>query len=48
MFHEGGRVSRVFAERINLTGRLLGTVAQGQFVPIHFQEKCAVNSEALH
>jgi len=42
MFHEGGRVSHVLSKRINLLGRLLGIVALGQFVPIHFQEKCAV------
>jgi hypothetical protein len=42
MFHEGGRVSHVFAKRINLTGKLFGIVALGQFEPIHFQEKCAV------
>ncbi len=42
MFHEGGRVSQVFAKRIHLSGKFLDIVAQGQFVPIHFQEKCAV------
>jgi hypothetical protein len=42
MFHEGGCVSNVFAKRISLPGRLLGIVAPGPFVPIHFQEKCAV------
>jgi hypothetical protein len=44
MFHEGGCVSHVFAKRINLIGKLLGIVALGQFVPIHFQEKCAVTA----
>ena len=42
MFHEGGSVSHVFAKRIHLPGRHLGVVALEQFVPIHFQEKCAV------
>jgi hypothetical protein len=42
MFHEGGCVSHAIAKRINLTGRLFGFVALGQFVPIHFQEKCSV------
>ncbi len=42
IFHEGGCISHVFVTRINLTGRLLGIGAQAQFVPIHFQEKCAV------
>jgi hypothetical protein len=42
MFHEGGSVCPVFARRIKLIGRLLAIVSQAQFVPIHFQEKCAV------
>jgi hypothetical protein len=42
IFHEGGCVCHVFAKRINLIERLSGIVAQGQFVPIHFQEKSAV------
>jgi hypothetical protein len=42
MFHEGGWVFHVFAKQIHLIGRLLGVFALGQFVPIHFQEKCAV------
>jgi hypothetical protein len=41
MFHEGGCISHIFAKRINLPGRLLGIVPQGQIVPIHVQEKCA-------
>jgi hypothetical protein len=44
MFHEGGCVSHVFAKRISLTGRLLGIAALAQFVPIYFQEKCAVTA----
>ena len=44
MFHEGGCPSHVFAIRINLPGRLMGIVGLGQFVPIHFQEKCAVTA----
>jgi hypothetical protein len=32
----------MFAKQINSLERLLGIVAQGQFVPIHFQEKSAV------
>jgi len=44
MFHEGGSVSRAFAKRINFIGKLLGIVALGPFVPIHFQEKCAVTA----
>jgi hypothetical protein len=44
VFHEGGCVSRVFAKRINLMGRRLGVFVQGQFVPIRFQEKCAVTA----
>jgi len=44
MFHEGGGVSRVFAKQIHLAGKLLGIVAPGQFVPIHFQEKYAVTA----
>ena len=38
MFHEGGCVFHIFSKRINLPGRLLGIVAQGQFehpVPVH-------------
>jgi nicotinamide riboside transporter PnuC len=42
MFHEGGTVCHVFAKRINLIEWFLGIVALGQFVPIHFQGKCAV------
>jgi hypothetical protein len=42
MFHEGGCVSHVFAKQINLIERLLGIGAQGQFAPIHFQEKFGV------
>jgi hypothetical protein len=42
IFHEGGTVCHVIAKRINLIRRLLGIVSQGQFVPIHFQEKSAV------
>jgi hypothetical protein len=42
MFHEGGSACCVFAKRINLIGRLLALVAQGQFVPIRFQEKSGV------
>jgi hypothetical protein len=42
IFHEGGTVCHVIAKRINLIRRLLGIVSQGQFVPIHFQEKCYV------
>ncbi len=42
MFHEGRCISRVFAKRISLMGRRLGVFVQGQFVPIHFQGKCAV------
>jgi hypothetical protein len=42
MFHEGGSVCQVFAKQINLTGRLLAIGSQGQFVPIHFKEECAV------
>jgi hypothetical protein len=42
MFHEGGFVFHEFAKRINLPGRHLGIAALAQFVPIHFQEKCAV------
>jgi hypothetical protein len=44
MFHEGGSVSHVFAKRINLPGTLFGIGAQGQFAPVHFQEKCAVTA----
>jgi hypothetical protein len=44
MFHEGGSVSHEFAKRINLIGRFLGIVTLEQFVPIHFQEKCAVTA----
>jgi hypothetical protein len=44
MFREGSWVTAVFSKRINLTGRLLGIIAPGQFVPIHFQEKYAVIS----
>ena len=44
MFHEGGCVSLVFAKRINVPGKSLGIVVLGQFVPIHFQEKCAVTA----
>jgi len=44
MFHKSGCVSHVFAKQINLSGRLYGIGAQGQFVPIHFQEKCAVTA----
>jgi len=44
MFHEGGCVSHVFAKRIKLAGKLLGIGAKGKFVPIHFQEKCAVTA----
>jgi hypothetical protein len=44
MFHEGGCESHVFAKRINLPGWFLGIGALGQFVPIHFQEKCAVTA----
>jgi hypothetical protein len=44
MFHEGGYISRVFAKRINLMGRRLGVFVQGQFVAIHFQQKCAVTA----
>jgi hypothetical protein len=36
MFHEDGCVSHAFANRINVIRRLLGIVALGQFVPIHF------------
>jgi hypothetical protein len=42
IFHEGGTVCHVIAKRINLIRRLLGIVSQGQFLPIHFQENCAV------
>jgi hypothetical protein len=44
IFHEGGCVCHEFAKRINLIGRLSGIVAQGQFAPIHFQEKSAVTA----
>jgi len=44
MFHEGGCESHASAKRINLPGRLLGIGALGQFVPIHFQEKCGVTA----
>lgn len=53
MFHQGGSVSYGFAKRIHLPGRRLGVVALGQFVPVHFQEKCrlgpaAKNQESFH
>jgi hypothetical protein len=41
IFHEGGYDSHVFAKRINLIKGLSGIVVQGQFAPIHFQEKSA-------
>jgi len=44
MFHESGRAFHVFAKRIKLPGRILGVGALGQFVPIHFQEKCGVTA----
>ncbi len=44
MFHEGGCVCDVFAKQINLIGKHLGVFVQGQFVPIRFQEKCAVTA----
>ena len=44
MFDEDGYVSRVFANRSNLIGRLLGIVAIGPFVTIHFQEKSTVTA----
>jgi hypothetical protein len=43
-FHEGGCVCHVFAKQINLMGKHLGVFVQGQFLPIHFQEKCAVTA----
>ena len=42
IFHEDGCVSQAFAKRMKMIGRLVGIVAQGRFIPIHFQEKCAV------
>jgi hypothetical protein len=44
MFHEGGWVSHAFAKRINFIGKFLGIASLGQFVPIRFQEKCAVTA----
>jgi hypothetical protein len=44
MFHEGDSIAHVFAKRINLMGKHLGIFVQGQFAPIHFQEKCAVTA----
>ena len=44
MFHKGGCVCDVIAKQINLMGKHLGVFVQGQFVPIRFQEKCAVTA----